>query len=247
MGDIGSPEFIDRLQHAPKPSDGEFASAMSDLYDGEVAFTDEAIGQFLDELERRDLMRNTVLVLLADHGEALFEHGVWGHECWLYEEVVRIPLIIRLPGSDPPAGRSAEVVQQVDILPTLLDMVGIPAPPMVQGRSLVPILQGRVLPPRPAYAGVAVDGRLSWLEVDGPRKTIVHQCNATADEGRNGIDVFDLASDPREALDRTLSFPVAAGVARRRVLTEIRRHQRTSPVEGPAPDLEVLRSLGYVH
>lgn len=245
-GDIGSTQAIERLVNAPEAGDERFAAPMSDLYDGEVAYTDEAFGELLDALEQRGLLQDTLLVFLADHGEALYEHHVWGHEWWLYEEVIRIPLLVRLPGMHPAGWRSAEVVQQVDLLPTILEFVGLPIPDGVQGRSLAPILAGGTVSPRPAYAGESVDGRISWAEVDGTRKTIVHQHYAVADAGRDGIDIFDLAADPRELTDGAAATPVAAGARRLRVLTEIARHPRRAAVAAAPADLDVLRSLGYV-
>jgi arylsulfatase A-like enzyme len=245
VGEIGSTQILQRLVNEPRADDGRYAAPMSELYDGEVAYTDEAFGKLLDEIERRGLLKNTIVVFLADHGEALYEHHVWGHEWWLYEELIRIPLLVRLPGAQPSGGRNATVVQQVDLMPTILELVGLPIPAGVQGRSLLPILEGVSVPPRRAYSGVA-ESRISWAEIDGTHKTIVHQHNAAADVGRDGIDLFDLATDPHELADGTATTPVTAGAKRTRVLTEVWRHGRHATVAAPPIDLEVLRSLGYV-
>jgi len=113
------------------------------LYDAEVKELDTFIGRLYARLQRYGLLEKTLLVITADHGEELLDHGFVGHAstmhaATLYDEVIRIPLIISL-GSHLPAGREInEQIQQIDIMPTILDIAGIETPPGVQGRSFAP-------------------------------------------------------------------------------------------------------------
>jgi len=109
-----------------------------DLYDEEVRFQDEMLGTLLDRLAATGLDRDTVVVVVADHGEELGDHGGWEHGQRAWEELLRVPLVVRWPGRPDLAGRRvAEPVQIVDILPTLLETFGLPPAPEAQGRSLL--------------------------------------------------------------------------------------------------------------
>lgn len=138
------------FKHAGKVS---FTSAdqpiIRALYDGELADLDERLGAVLDRMRASGLLDRTIVVITADHGEELFEHGWVGHPSTnydgkLYDELIRIPLIIRLPDHSK-TGRFGALVQGVDLMPTLLELLGIDAaritPPM-QGVSLLPLVGG---------------------------------------------------------------------------------------------------------
>lgn len=120
------------------------------LYDGELADVDERLGLALDEMEQSGLLDRTVVIISADHGEELFEHGWLGHASTsydgkLYDEIIRIPLIVRLPDQSV-VGRFDSLAQGVDVMPTIFDMLGIPEdrvdPPM-QGSSLLSEANGK--------------------------------------------------------------------------------------------------------
>jgi arylsulfatase A-like enzyme len=120
------------------------------LYDGEVADLDERLGSALDRMRKSGLLRRTIVVVTADHGEELFDHGWIGHASTsydgrLYDELIRIPLIIRLPDRSR-TGRFDALVQGVDLMPTLFEILGVDPsrmdPPM-QGRSLMDIATGK--------------------------------------------------------------------------------------------------------
>ncbi len=115
------------------------------LYDAEVKDLDAFIGRLNSRLRKYGILDKTLIVVTADHGEELLDHGFVGHAstmkaATLYDEVIRIPLIISLPGHLPGGREINEQVQQIDVMPTILDMAGIPIPPGVQGKSLVPML-----------------------------------------------------------------------------------------------------------
>ena len=105
----------------------EIVDWMRDLYDGEVAAADYAFASLVGELRVRGLYDSSIVVVTADHGEELYEHGGWEHGKTLFAEVLDVPLIVRLPGGAR-GRRVAAPVQQIDLMPTLLEAAGVEAP-----------------------------------------------------------------------------------------------------------------------
>ncbi len=133
-----------------KPSEADL-EYLKTLYDGEIAYADERIGQMLNSLRDRGLLDNIIVLVTADHGEAFYEHRNIEHRGSLYDEVLKVPLIFAGPGI--PRGRVVhDQVRTIDFLPTLLDLAGIPVPAGIQGRSLVPLFKDQALSPEPALA-----------------------------------------------------------------------------------------------
>jgi arylsulfatase A-like enzyme/Flp pilus assembly protein TadD len=130
----------------PEPFKKQFES---DLYNGEVAYVDHSLNAVLDFLRKNDLFDDTLIVFTGDHGEALGQHGELTHGFLAYNEVLRIPLIICSPGI--PAGRSDQYVCHADIFPTICDLLDVKKPDFLQGISLLPVLEGKKLPPRIFY------------------------------------------------------------------------------------------------
>lgn len=115
------------------------------LYDGEIAWTDQYVGRMLDDLDALGLRESTIVVLVSDHGTEFFEHGRKAHRQTLYDEVIRIPLIVRHPGRIAPGRRHADQVRIIDVLPTIMDLAGLGEPPDVMGQSLAPLFSGAEL------------------------------------------------------------------------------------------------------
>ena len=111
-------------------------------YDGEVEYADAIVGTLLDHLRTKDLYDRATIVLLADHGEGLGDHGEDEHGMFLYRETIQIPLAMKLPESDGRKGRVTDPVQQIDLVPTILDLAGIEGLQGFRGRSLRPLLEG---------------------------------------------------------------------------------------------------------
>lgn len=116
------------------------------LYDGEIAFTDLAVRDLLNGLEQRNLRRNTLVVLLSDHGEEFFEHQGFEHGHTLYDEVIRVPLVFSLPPTLPQNVRLARQVRLIDVAPTILNILSMEPPPNFEGVSLKPLLEGTGIP-----------------------------------------------------------------------------------------------------
>lgn len=254
-----APRPYDRRFPAPGPDPGAgppgslaFGESVRN-YDGEIAFTDREIGRLLESLERLGLADHTLLVVTADHGEGLMDHGHMGHGLSLHEELVRVPLLLRWPGQILPGRRYAEPVELVDIVPTVVDLIGATrVANRFQGRSLAALLRGQRSPEpnRPVYwvrrpftkdfvEGIRVKGSLSGVR-QGKWKLV----EATEPPRR---ELYDLETDPRERVNRLHDRPdVAARLGD--VLAEWRRGQ---PAAGPTSGLSdsvrrALQALGYV-
>lgn len=131
-------------------------------YDEEITAVDAAFGRLLASLESRGLLDDTIIVFTADHGESLLEHDWFFQHGTNYEEVLHVPLVIRLPGGA--ARRVAASVQLVDLFPTLLELVALPYDAdTLHGRSLVTLLNGGTLPPVPILAGPDLHGGWALL------------------------------------------------------------------------------------
>jgi arylsulfatase A-like enzyme len=238
------------ISAALPPRDREHLLA---LYDAEVRFSDQTLEQILAALAARGRLENTLLVVTADHGEEFFEHGGKGHQQTLYEEVVRVPLILHWPGQLAAGSVVAAPVRLIDVMPTLLELAGIgsSAPTQggslvpLQGRSLVPLLRGRTLPEEPALSELLVDGRdLRAL------RTRTHKLIADQRAGYAGW--YDLVGDPGE--QHALPDSPAAREALEQLAATTRgaldlrtRHALTpEPAELDALLRESLESLGYL-
>ncbi len=136
--------------HAPYAAPEPYASLFKDKpYAGEVAYVDAELGRLMDELGQRGLAGQTVVVLTADHGESLGEHGEMTHGYFAYNSTLWVPLIISAPGAK--AARVKDYVGHVDIFPTVCDLLGIDKPSSLHGDSLAPFLKGKTRKARPIY------------------------------------------------------------------------------------------------
>ncbi len=167
-----------------------------DLYDGEIRQADDGLRELVGQLARRGLMKNTVLVVTADHGEELEEHGRMSHGQTVYQEVLQVPLVIHTPGAVP-AGRRPGRASLIDVVPTLLDLLGMPLPDgdaSLDGVSLAGRLtgSGRQAPDDRTFLAHLdyIDG--TGLSLTRGRHKLVLGKNPYRKE------LFDLAADPGE-------------------------------------------------
>jgi len=139
----------------PEPYKSRYAA---EPYDGEIAYMDWAVGKLLRELKTRGLYDGTMIAVMADHGESLGAHGENNHGFFLYDETIRVPLVIKLPQAGAAEKRIENRVELVDVMPTMLQTAGIAVPPEVQGKSLVGLMKAGEAEAadswrdRPAYA-----------------------------------------------------------------------------------------------
>jgi arylsulfatase A-like enzyme len=179
----------DVLTHGAAASADDVAR-MVDAYDGEVREADAAIERLLGGLDRAGLLDGTLVVITADHGEELAEHGGLTHGATLHEEVLRVPLVLWSRGGLRPA-RSAAVFALVDLAPTLLGALGVEVPPGLDGRSQWPGLAAARVEPRPHLAHLDLDRKGGLALLDGGRK-LVHRNAAPWDR------LYDLGVDAAE-------------------------------------------------
>jgi len=171
----------------PPPFKTQYAASP---YDGEIAYVDSAVGRLLTTLRSRGLYDQSLIVAVADHGEAFGEHGEWSHGLFLYDETIHVPLLIKLPGTGSPHSRIETRVGLVDIAPTLLQEAGIAAPAAMQGQSLLELIKTKsnaAAQDRPEYAETDYPYRAfgwsslrSWragkyLYIDAPQRELYDQ------------------------------------------------------------------------
>jgi len=230
------------------------------LYDGEIRYTDFEIERVFREMKRLELFQQSTIVMLSDHGEEFLDHGGWEHQKTLYEEQLRVPLLVKLPGNEAAGRRVSRQVRLIDVAPTLLDALGVEIPVSFQGRSLLPLL-------RKARGGAPESADLpeeAWAEtehtVDGSHKLALRRGRAGSKwilslhpaAGRD-LELYRLGEDPLEL--RNLASGKAGqaeevGSRTDSFLSEARRLRLAGP---PAPppnlspeELSQLRALGYV-
>lgn len=219
------------------------------LYDGNLASVDHEIGLLRKHLESLGLWDRTVVVIAADHGEAMYEHGFIGHNEQVYEESVRVPLIVHFPPGTIPGGRRADALTGLlDIAPTIGDVLGIPKSrtPSFDGRSLLEAAAGGTDQPPGALLCRTVGPQPHYALVDGRYKYMYNMRGA--DE-----QLYDLARDPGERTDILQAEPVEAAYCRQRLFERLLalpgRMGTSAPATTwsvPADQLESLRALGYV-
>lgn len=243
--ELGSRRSLRGIEMAPAPPARAVRESLRALYDAEVATADAAFGQLRAGLERRRLWEKTVVVVLADHGEEFFEHGRWEHGSTLHAETLSIPLLIRVPGVG--AGRRVRrVAQQVDLLPTLLELAAAPLPPRLDGTSLLGAIAGRAgAVPRPATSFQRF-GDLQEVAVTTSTHRLVR---SRWDDGSVTVRLYDRRRDPGELYDVHTHMPITTSY-----LDSVLRWPRRSgptlarPASRPSREIEEqLRALGYVN
>ena len=247
--ELGSVAHLRALSSKEATSTPDMVEKLFLLYDGEIAWNDHVFGKFQHELDRRG--RDPLVAVIADHGEAFEERGVFGHAWDLHREVLDIPFLIHLPGQTE--GRRVGLpVQQADLLPTLIEIAGGEPGPGIEGDSLVPLLHAgaagapQVLADRLLLstmdtfrrpAASLIRGRYKLIELRRPGHAPARQ-------------LFDWVDDPEERQNLAAERPILTGR-----LTRLLREQLEVSGRGAvaAPEVEVdeetrrrLRALGYI-
>lgn len=198
------------------------------LYDGGIAETDRALGAIFRSMAERGLLDRTVVVVTSDHGEQFWEHGSWRHGQNLYDHQLLVPLILHLP---PRLARTLDArgrvvddqVELVDLYPTLLELLEVPLEHPVQGRSLVPLLEGGELPPRDAFAENTNIRSFERKAFRTPRfkfvKSIPRQAARARGVEEPSYELFDLRRDPREQRDVSARHPELVELLEQRLQT----------------------------
>lgn len=186
------------------------------LYDGQIRQLDDYIGQLTDKMDEWGILDNTLIFITSDHGEELFEHGFIGHastslNAKLYDEIIHIPLIIWRHKKSKHKIIN-DLVQQTDFMPTILDLLGIPIPGGLQGRSLLPLIQGKPndkpqsVNPNIEQETIFCESILGGYQSTTEMEQIKPRCIRTKEwkliytNGLNGgkYELYDLKNDPKE-------------------------------------------------
>ena len=203
-----------------------FGGEYSDIYDNAIRHTDAVVGDLLDHLASRGFAENTLVVIGSDHGEAFRERGVEGHARRVYRETTEVPLFISFPFRLEPGIVVNGRTRNVDLWPTVLELIGLPAPAEIDGRSrLADIVEaGRGRPPAdPSETAIAhldqnwgQGGKDPWPSIavaQGSKRYVVSE-----EGGKRVEQLFDADGDPRELVDRSEQEPEE--LARLRALAE---------------------------
>jgi arylsulfatase A-like enzyme len=246
-GDITGRGFMDdpRINRDMPPRDREHLVA---LYDGEIRYTDDHLGQLFDLLAERGILDETIVVVTADHGDEFFEHGRKGHAETLFDEVLLVPLIMRYPAGIPAGSVVDRQVRLLDVAPTILSLAGVERPekfgycgPAVSAcRDLTPFISGQ----SSDKPGLVAFGHLRRDQVSIRTET----SKLIRDTRFNRARRYDLTNDPAERSNLYGSDDPQANTLLGNLLDqwwsgEVGKPQST---EIDAQQLEILRSLGYL-
>ena len=204
-------QTVRALGDSPSEADAEYVRG---LYQGEVAFIDRAVGRLVDGLQELGVWDRTTFVLTSDHGEEFWDHDGFEHGHTLYDELIRVPLLVRLPGAEEAGRVVPDQVRVLDVMPTLFDRAGLETPSSFAGRSFEPLLHGAADEPRIAFSQGTLYGsdKLSW------RTEKYHLILDRAENAVRPYELYDWTLDPSEQQDLVQSEPELA----RQLLEQLR-------------------------
>src|SRR5260370_703178 len=225
----------------PPPFRARFAAAP---YDGEIAYVDSCVARLLASLEQAGQLERTLVAVIADHGEGLGDHGEAEHGLFLYESVLHVPWIMRLPGHDAAGTLVRTQVRAIDVMPTLASIAGL-APPKADGQSVVPFIRGASpRDPAPSYAETFYPKwHFGWSELKSIRVGDWKYIDAPKPE------LYDMRGDGAEQHNTIdARVPLAAGLSNELAKVQSGFGAAAAMTDAPQPDAETLarlRSLGY--
>lgn len=211
--------------HRPyRPHDNfYYGDSITDLYDGEISYLDFHLGRLIDALEKSGRLDETMIVIMADHGESLGERGVYKHSSQLYNEQTHVPLIIHFPGAPPRT--ISDYVSTVDLGPTILSAVGLEYPKECAGVSLVPLMRGQPFVHPPVYAEQTTQEVSPFVRPDQnvdpelKKYMIITQDGFKLIYNRDyySFELYDLKNDPAEIRNLYDRMPEKSSDLKRRL------------------------------
>jgi choline-sulfatase len=230
--------------HDPYEPPAPYSEMYKDrLYDGEIAYADSALGHFISYLQTQGWYDRALVVIVGDHGEGLGEHHEDTHGIFLYDSTTHVPLILKLP-NEQGAGRVVhQQVRTTDILPTVLDLLSIPAPAKLDGASLRPFISGADTEPRAAFGQTDYPLRFGWAPLRSVRKDGFKFIEAPQPE------FYDLRSDPDELHNRHVPWDPAVQELRRMLAGMRAKSPSSSELSAaavPSSTIDELQALGYL-
>ncbi len=228
--------------HAPYDPPSPFHEQYKDrLYDGEIAYADHELGRLMEHLRHKSPPEKTLVAALSDHGESLGEHGEFAHGVFLYDATLRIAFL--LSGAGLPAGmRIKPQARTIDLLPTILELTGVPAPAGIEGASLVPFFSGNSALTAVSYAETLYPKiNLGWAELRGIRTNQWKYIRAPRPE------LYDLSLDPGETSNVLAEHPseVRKLEAKLAAVTGSAGSEKVETTQMDEHTLAQLKSLGY--
>jgi arylsulfatase A-like enzyme/Flp pilus assembly protein TadD len=227
--------------HIPYDPPSPFREKYGDRpYDGEIAYTDQRAGRLFEAVARKSKPENTVIAVLSDHGESLSEHGEYTHGVFLYESTLRIAFL--MAGGPVPKGlRVKQQARTIDLLPTMLELVGGKIPAGVQGASLVPSFAGKETATAYSYAETLFAKlNMGWAELRSMRTNRWKYIRAPKPE------LYDLTQDPGESTNVISSHPAEAQDLEARLKAIAGGAEKVAPIGTDPRTLQQLKSLGYL-
>ncbi|MGC1434470.1 MAG: sulfatase-like hydrolase/transferase [Terriglobales bacterium] len=227
----------------PPPFKAQYAASP---YDGEIAYVDSAVGKLLTTLRSRGLYDQSLIVVVADHGEAFGEHGEWSHGLFLYDETIHVPLLIKLPSAGSGRRLIESRVGLVDIAPTLLQEVGIAAPSAMQGQSLLELVK--------AKSNADAQDRPEFAETDYPYRAFGWSSLRAWRAGKYLYidapqrELYDQPQDPEASHNLTNSAPSVTDTMASQLDEFRHKTSRAGQAEVALTprQAEQLQALGYV-
>jgi choline-sulfatase len=212
-------------------------------YDGEVAYADQELGRLLSHVEKGSAPENTLIAVLSDHGESLAEHGEFTHGVFLYDSTLRIPFLINAPGV-PRGLRVKQQARTIDLVPTVLGLLGMAVPDAVQGSSLAPAFAGKETRAAYSYSETLFPRiNMGWSELRAIRTYRWKYIRAPRPE------LYDLVRDPAEVSNVITSHPAEVQELEARlnaVSSNAGGVEKVSTAMVDRSTTEQLRSLGYL-
>jgi choline-sulfatase len=211
----------------------------NDLYDGEIAYSDSVLGNFIIYLSKHGLYENSIVMVVGDHGEGLGEHHEDTHGIFLYDSTTHVPMIVKLPGKLNAGKVVGAQVRTTDLLPTALDLLKIAPPATLNGESLKPYFAGSDLPGRTAYAETDYPLRFGWAPLRSVRENGFKFIQAPKPE------LYDLHADPKE-VNNTYDSQNPT-VQKLQGLLSALKEKSSAKAEGDSSgqNSEKLKALGY--
>ena len=216
-------------------------------YQGEVAYTDSLIGNFRSALEERAVFDRSLVILTADHGEGLGDHGEQFHGYFVYDTTIRVPLIIRFPGAAARGEVIDHPVSHIDLLPTVLETIGLPVPTDAQGASLLPLVGGGMMTSEREVYSESFYPLLhyGWAPLRSLRTERYKLIAAPRPE------LYDLVDDRKETHNLFAADPEEAAELEERMQRLRQEMESDAPSAGAATEVDQatidrLRALGYM-
>lgn len=255
----GKRDYLDPVMISKRRPEPEDVARVINLYDGEVLYSDAMFGEVVDALDERGLLDDSIVVFTSDHGEELLQHNnYYYHSCSVYDAVLHIPLVMRLPDANFGGDRVSQLVENINITPTLLDLVGIEPPSDLEGRSMRPLInqepdaarsftQATAEYHRPGTGWVGTIRTDEWHYIYNPDR-ITTLCRPQSDYFTlRAEELYNHSRDPLEEYDVAIENPELVAELRRELLDSIaRQREAREPDRADEQVIEQLKAMGYL-